>query len=104
MAGEEEERITSISDLASKVDQLFEMIKGGGGGKPAEKAEAPGSLDEQISAAVAKAAGQEKARTDAEREKAELHDRVKKLEEAREVKPVSLSRLTKVFWGGGGDE
>lgn len=103
MAASEESRITSIEELNAKVDKLFDAISKGGPAKET-KADAPaapaGSLDEQIAAAVAKATAADKEKTAADQEKAALHDRVKKLEERTERKPVSISRLTKVFWGG----
>jgi septal ring factor EnvC (AmiA/AmiB activator) len=74
------------------------MLSSGGGSKHSAPAapEPVGSLDDQISRAVAKAASEREQQTRAEA----AENRLKELEARMEKAPVQIRDITKLFWGG----
>jgi len=103
----EADRIVSIKDLAARVDsltaQLGSLGKGAGGGRPAADA-GTGSVDDQVSRAVAAAREQDKAKSEADAREQATQDRIKALEERAEHRPTAYSWLTRKLWGIGKDE
>ena len=93
----EEERISSLDALHGKLDKL--LSGSAGGSKPDEKPAPAGSIDEQVSAAVAKASERERQRSAREKKEQEIEERFSKLEKLMERSPVSLRPITKLFWG-----
>lgn len=96
-------RITSIKDLADRVEALAAQLTGGGGGPgkapDVSRETSGGGLDGQVERAVKAAREQDAERTAEETRRKEVADRIKALEERAETRPVERSRLTRWMWG-----
>lgn len=102
----ERTRIVSLTKLADTVDELKRSVTGGGSGgndSRETKGGAPsGSVDEQVSRAVAAAREQDAAKTAEEKRKQEVDERIKALEQRTEKRPAEkVSWLRRFMWGSG---
>lgn len=95
----EEERISTLEALHDKLDKF--MASRERNPKPAAAARDERPVEDQVNDAVARATERERNRTKAEKEKADMEARFKKLEDSLERAPRAVRRITKVFWGEG---
>ena len=99
----ETDRIVSIKDLAARVGELADLVKGGGKSPDVSRESSEktpvGSVDEQVRKAIADAKEEEATQTAKEKERQAVEDRIKSLEEKTEKRPQSRSKLSVFMWG-----
>jgi hypothetical protein len=94
-------RITTIKDLADKVDAIIDRL-----GKSGTAAPAAGGADigDQVRRAVDAAREQDRTQTAAQAQAQATEDRLKALEARTEKRPAAYSALTKWLWGTGEED